>query len=159
MTPGNSAGSDADARALYARILDTWNKRDARNYALCFATDANLVGFDGSQIDGQQQIGAHVSEIFAHHQTGRYVSIVRETREIAPGVVLLRGVAGLVPADKEDINPELNAVQTLVGVRDGGELKGALFQNTPAKFDMRPELATKLTAELRAALKAEAKPV
>jgi uncharacterized protein (TIGR02246 family) len=144
---------DAATRELYAQLLEAWDKRNARNYALLFAGDATLIGFDGSQVNGQLDIGAHVSEVFTHHQTPKYVGIVREVRSIASDVSLLRANAGLIPPGKDDIDPALNAVQSLVSVRKSGAWKIALFQNTPAQLHMHPEQAKALTEELRARLR------
>ena len=154
MTSGQSIDAPAEAavRELYRQILETWNKRNARDYALLFASDGSLVGFDGSQVNGQLDIGAHLTEVFMHHQTPRYVSIVSEARMLGTDVALLRASAGLVPPDKDDIDPALNAIQSMVAVRRGGTWKIALFQNTPAAFHQRPELAKQLTEELRAKL-------
>jgi len=143
---------DSATRELYVHLLQTWDKRNARDYALLFASDATLIGFDGSQVNGQLEIGAHVSEVFTHHETPRYIGIVREVRSIGTDVSLLRANAGLVPPGKDDIDPALNAVQSLVAVRKGGAWKIALFQNTPAQFHMHPDQAKALTEELRAQL-------
>ncbi len=141
---------DRAARDLYAQLLEAWDKRNARNYALLFASDATLIGFDGSQVSDQLQIGAHVSEVFTHHQTPRYIGVVREVRSIAADVSLLRANAGLIPPGKDDIDPSLNAVQSLIAVKKGDTWKIALFQNTPAQFHMQPEQSKALTEELRA---------
>lgn len=155
MTADNTSSSDWDraTRELYARLLEAWDKRNARDFALLFASDGNLVGFDGSQVNGQLEVGAHLSEIFTHHQTPRYVSIVREVRLLATDATLLRANTGLVPPGKDDIDPALNAVQSVVAVQKGGAWKIVLFQNTPAVFHERPDLAKKLTEELRARLR------
>ena len=155
---GAGAENDWDraARELYAQLLEAWNKRNARNYALLFASEATLIGFDGSQVNGQLDIGAHVSEVFSHHQTPRYVALVRGVRSVAADVSLLRANAGLIPPGKDDIDPALNAVQSLVAVRKAGAWKIALFQNTPARFDMHPEQSKALTEELRARVRATA---
>jgi len=155
MSPSNAAGGDAESvtRDLYARLIGTWNRRNARDFALLFASDGSIVGFDGSQVNGQIEIGAHLSEIFSHHQTASYVTIVREVRPIASDVTLLRANAGMVPPGKDDINPEMNAVQSMVAAQKSGKWEIALFQNTPAAFHERPELAKKLTDELRAVLR------
>ena len=154
--PASQEEWDAAARELYTQLLQAWDKRNARNYALLFASDATLVGFDGSQVSGQLDIGAHVSQVFSHHQTPRYVGIVREVRLMAPDVTLLRANSGLIPPGKDDIDPTLNAVQSLVAVRKSGSWKIALFQNTPAQFHMHPEQVKALTDELRARLRADA---
>lgn len=151
MTSGASEAEwEAGTRELYAQLLQAWDKRNARNYALLFASDASLIGFDGSQVNGQLQIGAHVSEVFTHHQTPCYVGIVREVRQLSADTTVLRANAGLIPPGKDDIDPALNAVQSLVAVKKGGAWKIALFQNTPAQFHMHPEQSKALTEELRA---------
>jgi uncharacterized protein (TIGR02246 family) len=155
VTADNPSSSDWDraTRDLYAHLLEAWDKRNARDFALHFASEGNLVGFDGSQVNGQLEVGAHLSEIFTHHQTPRYVSIVREVRLLATDATLLRANTGLVPPGKDDIDPALNAVQSVVAVQKGGAWKIVLFQNTPAVFHERPDLAKKLTEELRAKLR------
>ena len=101
MTPSEPANTDADraTRELYERLIEAWNKRNARDYALLFASNGSIVGFDGSQVNGQLEIGAHVSEVFSHHQTASYVTIVREVRPIGGDVTILRANAGMVPTN------------------------------------------------------------
>ncbi|HEY8832844.1 MAG TPA: SgcJ/EcaC family oxidoreductase [Gemmatimonadaceae bacterium] len=146
-------GTDRGTRDLYRQLLDAWDKRNARDFALLFAPDGSIVGFDGTQVFGQAEIGAHLSQIVTHHQTARYVSIVREVRVLSEGVTILSAVAGMIPPDKDDINPEVNAVQTMVAVRTAAGWKVAHFQNTPAALHGRPDDVRKLSDELRAALK------
>ena len=155
MPPNDSTGADAlsATRDLYDRLIEAWNKRNARDYALLFASNGSIVGFDGSQVNGQTEIGGHVSEIFSHHQTASYVTIVRDVRTIASDVTLLRANVGMVPPGKDDINPEMNAVQSMVAARKGGKWEIALFQNTPAAYHERPDLSKKLTDELRVVLR------
>ncbi|HEV2718184.1 MAG TPA: SgcJ/EcaC family oxidoreductase [Terriglobales bacterium] len=155
---GGAATWDRETRDLYARLIEAWDKRNARDFALQFAADASLVGFDGSQVNGQLDIGAHLTEVFTHHQTPRYVAIVRDVRQIANDATLLRANTGLIPAGKNDIDPALNAVHSMVAVQKGGAWKIALFHNTPAKYDMRPELAKQLTEELRAKRREQPRP-
>ena len=148
-----SADAASATRELYERLIQAWNKRNARDYALAFASTGSIVGFDGSQVNGQMEIGAHVSEIFSHHQTAAYVTIVRDVQPITSDVTLLRSNVGMVPPGKDDINPELNAVQSMVAARKGDKWEVALFHNTPAAFHDRPELSKKLCEELRAVLR------
>jgi hypothetical protein len=77
---------------------------------------------------------------------------VRDVRELAQGAVLRRAVAGMILPGTTDVNPAVNAVQTLGGVHRADGWRVALFQSTPAAFHGRPEDVEKLTAELRAAL-------
>jgi uncharacterized protein (TIGR02246 family) len=155
VTASNPPGADNEQamRNLYESLIETWNKRNAREFALLFASNGSIVGFDGSQVNGQLEIGAHISEIFSHHQTSSYVTIVREVRPIASEVTLLRANAGMVPPGKDDIDPAMNAVQSMVAARRGGKWEIALFQNTPAALHGKPELTKQLTEELRAVLR------
>jgi uncharacterized protein (TIGR02246 family) len=149
---------EQQVRELYRRLIEAWDKRNARDYTLVFAEDATLVGYDGSEINGQATIGSHISAIFSHHQTAAYVTLVREVRSISNDVWLLRAEVGMIPPGKEELNPDRNAVQVMIAVRKGGEWRIALFQNTPAAWDGRKEDSEKLSAELREAIKSRMSP-
>ena len=144
-------------RALYQALLDGWNGRAARKIAALFAADGNLVGFDGSVVNGPEEIESHIGRIFSDHATPAYVAIVRDVRFLSPATALLRAVAGMVPPGQSDIHPPINAVQTLVAAKQAGRWRIALFQNTPAAFHGRPELSAQLTAELRRAFSEQSK--
>ncbi|MCC6456014.1 MAG: SgcJ/EcaC family oxidoreductase [Caldilineaceae bacterium] len=146
-TEGNAYPREVEA--IYRQLLESWNKRSGAGMAALFAEGGNVVGFDGSQMDGRTAIEAELSRIFADHETAAYVGKVREVRLIAPDVVLLRAVAGLVPPGKSEINPAANSVQTLVVTKQDGTWRIALFQNTPAQFHGRPELVEQMTEELQ----------
>jgi uncharacterized protein (TIGR02246 family) len=136
--------------SLYTRLLDGWNRRDAAAFAAQFATDGSTVGYDGSQMDGRDAIESELARIFAHHTPATYVAKVREVRTLGPGVMLLRAVVGMVPPGQSALDPERNAIQSLVAMLEGGESRIALFHNTPAQFHGRPQLTEQLTAELTA---------
>ena len=87
--------------------------------------------------------------IFAHHRTNSYVAKVREIHFLTTEVMLLRAAAGLHAPDNAAINPVTNAIQTMIAVKQKGSWRIALFQNTPAQFHGRPELAEALTKELQ----------
>jgi uncharacterized protein (TIGR02246 family) len=142
----------AQVLGLYRELLDAWNRQDAEKFADSFADDGNCVGFDGSQMNGRKEIAAELAGIFAHHQTASYVARVREIRLLDSGAALLRAVAGMVPPGQTDLNSAANAVQSLVAVFVAGAPRIALFHNTPAAFHGRPELAARLTEELKAAV-------
>jgi uncharacterized protein (TIGR02246 family) len=147
-----TTGKPEDAvRDLHEELLTAWNRQDARAYAALFTSDAAMVGFDGSQVAGSS-IEEHLASIFADHRTASYVRTVVDVRPLADEVVLLRAKVGMVPPGQSDVNPETNAVQSLVAVRDADAWRIALFQNTPAQYHGRPDLAEQHTAEMRRAL-------
>jgi uncharacterized protein (TIGR02246 family) len=104
-------------------------------------------------LNGRDEIEGALAQIFKDHPTPPYVTKVRELRFLSNDVALLRAVAGMTPPGKSDLDPALNAVQTMVASRQDGEWIVELFQNTPAAFHGRPEEAAKLTAELEMARK------
>lgn len=139
-------------RILYHQLLEFWNQRDAESMAGLMTDDANVVGFDGSQINGKHEIARVLRQIFIQHKTATYVSIVREIRILSDSVAILRSIAGMIPRGRTDINPEANGIQSLVAQKVDGEWRIAHFQNTPAAFHGRPELVDDMCDELRQAL-------
>jgi uncharacterized protein (TIGR02246 family) len=135
-------------RSLYRQLLESWNKRDANGYASLFADTAQVIGFDGSQMMGRAAIGEELGRIFADHVTATYVSIVRDVRFVTKDVAILRATVGMRPPGQAELNPNVNAIQTLTAVRRAGQWQIELFQNTPAQFHGRPDLAQQLTKEL-----------
>jgi uncharacterized protein (TIGR02246 family) len=140
-------------RALHRQLLERWNRRDAAGLAALFTDDGNLVGFDGSQVNGRTEIEAHLRPIFADHPTAAYVGIVRGVRQLGLEVAVLRAVVGMVPPGQTDLVPAVNAIQTLVAARRDGQWRVEVFQNTPVAFRGRPEASQALTEELRGALR------
>jgi len=133
----------------YQELLDCWNRRAADEFGVLFTEHGNVVGFDGSQVNGRGEIGTHLRQIFAHHHTPAYVGKVREIRMLTSDVAVLRAVAGMVPSGQADVNPALNSIQTLVMTRQEGDWRVELFQTTPAALHEQPELSESLTQELR----------
>lgn len=143
------SADEAEIRALYQQSLESWNKRDAEAMAAPFAEDGESIGFDGSVMTGRAEIAATLRQIFADHPTGAYVWKVRDVRPLAHEAAVLRAVVGMVPHGKSDINPALNAHQTVVAAKRDGRWRIVLLQNTPAQFHGRPELVESMTEELR----------
>jgi uncharacterized protein (TIGR02246 family) len=150
---GTASNEDQAIRSLYQQLLTAWNKRDATGYAALFTQEATVVGFDGSQMNGQADISATIRQIFLDHPTPPYYSKIRSVRFLSAEIALLQAVVGMVPAGQTKIAPTLNAIQSLVAVKS--EQHGAaswhitFLQNTPAQFHGRPELVEQLTLELQ----------
>ena len=133
---------------LYEQLLRAWNDQDADAFGAVFADDGSSVGFDGSTMNGRQEIVETIRAIFMNHRTATYVAKVREVRELVADVLLLRAVVGMTPPGGAELNPAVNAIQSVVMTRQGASLRVALLHNTPAAFHGRPELAEELTREL-----------
>ena len=144
-----STSTDASITTLYHELLDAWNRRDARGMAARFAPAGFMVGFDGSTMDGPDEMAQELGRIFGSHPTARFVAKVRSVRFLTPDVAVLRAVAGMVPPGGKDLNPAVNTLHTLVVAKADGGWRIEAFQNTPAQFHGRPELSEALTQELR----------
>ena len=144
-----SSVDEVAVRALYQQLLDGWNQRNADAFAMLFVEHGEVIGFDGSQMIGQGEIRATLQQIFANHMTASYVSKVRSVHLLNPEVAMLRAIVGMVPPGQSDLNPVVNAHQTLVAKKHNGIWRIELFQNTPAQFHGRPELVQHMTEELR----------
>ena len=71
-------------RLLYQTLLEAWNDKDAHKMAELFSENGNVIGFDGSQMDGRKQIESVLGQIFADHPTPVYVVVVRGVCFLAP---------------------------------------------------------------------------
>ena len=154
--PGLTISPDAPAQEaerpvheLYRRLLEAWNAQDATAFAAGFAGDGCCVGFDGSTMVGPSENESALGGVFSDHETADYVALVREVRLVEPDTALLRAEVGMVPPGETDLSPDRNAIQSVVAHREDDRWRIELFQNTPARFDGRPEVAEALTQELR----------
>lgn len=138
-----------EVQELYGKLIDAWNRRDARGMAELFGEGGVQIGFDGSIVIGQEEILSHLEPIFESHPTAPFVTKVKDVRFLGEDVAFLRAIAGMVPPGKSDIEPSVNTHQTLVAVRKGDGWSIELFQNTPAQFHLRPDLVEAFTEELR----------
>lgn len=138
-----------EVRDLYISLIAAWNRANAEAFATLFSNEGSLVGFDGSTMHGRSEIEHHLREIFDHHQTATYVSLVRSVRMLGEAHALLEAVAGMVPPGGSDIKPEVNVVQCLVATKTGDRWLIEHYQNTPAAFHGRPDAQRVLSEELR----------
>jgi uncharacterized protein (TIGR02246 family) len=66
------------------------------------APDGLVIGFDGSQMSGRDDVAAEISRIFADHETATYVTKVRSVQPLGADAGLLHAVAGMVPRKLRD---------------------------------------------------------
>jgi uncharacterized protein (TIGR02246 family) len=153
--PARAPAAEQATRELYDEVQRCWNDRNPESFARLFTRNGSMVGFDGSQVNGHEEIEAHLAEVFGSHATAAYIGKVREVRMLGQDVALLRAVAGMVPPGATDLKPEVNTIQTLVAANQGDRWRVELFQSTPAAFHGRPEAREQLTAELREVLEGQ----
>lgn len=140
---------NTEVQNLYNKLIDAWNRRDAQGMSDPFAENGVQIGFDGSKLIGKEEIFSHLLTIFENHTTAPFITKVREIRSLGTDAAILYAIAGMIPPGKSDIEPAVNAHQTLVVVKKDNGWQVELFQNTPAQFHGRPELVEEMTEELR----------
>jgi len=141
---------EAAIQDLLWRLIDGWNRGSGEAFAAPFAEDADFVGFDGTYFKGREEIISFHKFLFGRILVGtRLVGKVRGVRFLTPEVALLHAVGGTVMPGQSDLDPDRNSIQTLVAARRDGAWELAAFQNSRAQFLGRPELAERLTEELR----------
>lgn len=143
---------DDEIQSLYYKLIDMWNNRDAQGMADLFAEQGVQIGFDGSKVVGKSKIFSHVAPIFENHPTAPFITKVKSVRPLGTDAAILHAIAGMIPPGKTDIEPNVNAHQTLVAVKQDEGWQIELFQNTPAQFHGRTELVEQMTGELRQVL-------
>jgi uncharacterized protein (TIGR02246 family) len=136
-------------QSLYQRFLKSWNERNAQEMADHFTEDGEMIGYDGSQAIGRDEIYSHLHPIFENYPTPPYYGKVKSLSFLNDQAVILRAIAGMVPIGKTELVPEFNTHHTLVALKEGECWSIKLFQNTPAQFHGRPELVEQMTAELK----------
>jgi uncharacterized protein (TIGR02246 family) len=149
----SAIADEAEIRALYQQLMDGWNAASGYAFASQFEGNGDLVGFDGTHINGRYEIALFHQHLFDMFLKGsRLVGKVRSVRFVTSDVAVMLTVGGTVMAGQTDLDPERNSVQTLVAVKRNGKWSLAAFQNTRATYIGMPEESQKLTEELRALL-------
>lgn len=139
----------AKIQNLYDQFIKSWNEQNADGMAKDMSSDVHMFGYDGSEMHGPEDVRKTIGEIFKQYPTGIFVTITKDIKFLNDKTAVLRASAGIVPRGGDDINPNVNAHQTLVAVKENGQWKIALLQNTPAQFHMNPEKKDEMSAELR----------
>ncbi|WP_042221781.1 SgcJ/EcaC family oxidoreductase [Oceanobacillus manasiensis] len=142
-----------EIKSLYQKLIDTWNNRDAEGMAAQFAVQGVQIGFDGSKVIGREEILSHLEPIFENHPTAPFITKVKDIRALGSEAAILHAIAGMIPPGKTEIEPSVNAHQTLVAVKKNNAWQVELFQDTPAQFHGRPELVKQMTDELNQLIK------
>jgi uncharacterized protein (TIGR02246 family) len=135
---------------LYESLLRSWNERDANRFAALFMPDGICVGFDGTEYSSAEQIAAELAKIFRDHPVAAYVWKIRNVKEVDDRTIILHAVAGMLPPGSRTIKPDRNVIHVLVARQSDDRWLIASYQNTPARYDGRPEAVDALTAELQA---------
>ena len=140
----------AAVRDVYRQLMDAWNRGSGAEFAAVFTVDGHLVGFDGTHLEGRQEIASFQQELFDKWLQGsRLVGQVTDVRLLGPDTAVLHAVGGTVLRGKRAPAPERDSIMTLVVTRQAeGDWRLAAFQNTRLRImgaGARPFLLTTLS--------------
>jgi uncharacterized protein (TIGR02246 family) len=124
-----------EIKQLHSALLTGWNNQSAASMTSLFCEDGYAIGFDESQMNGRGKIQEKLEKIFKDHHTASYVWKIEDVKFLSSTIALLRAIVGMIPSGKSEVNPEKNAIQSVVASLENNSWKIALFQNTPARFD------------------------
>jgi uncharacterized protein (TIGR02246 family) len=118
------------AETVVKHLEDAWNAADGAAFAAPFADDADFVNVRGDLHSGREAIAAGHDRIFSTIYAGSTVRYsVSKARELDDGVILAH-VPALLKVPNGPLAGEINALISLVLVRDGDEHRIAAFHNT-----------------------------
>jgi uncharacterized protein (TIGR02246 family) len=143
-------------QTLYRELIRSWNRCDARGFAALFSESGRYVGADGNETSGRVAIEVELARTFERFPPRPCVGIVRSVRLLSDNVALVSAAAGMYPPGSYRVDPSVNTLQTLLSTREDGRWRAVLYQNTPAEFRGRPDLAQQLTVDLDRALERSA---
>jgi uncharacterized protein (TIGR02246 family) len=89
------SAEETAVRDLYQQFMDAWNRGSGADLAAVFTDDGGLVGFDGTHLQGRQEIGPFHQRLFDRWLKGsRLVGQVTDLRFLGPEVAVLHAVGG-----------------------------------------------------------------
>jgi uncharacterized protein (TIGR02246 family) len=144
-----SAIDSKEIQQLYQKKIEGWNVGDATKFAEPYLEDADFIGFDGTYLEGRQQIIKFHTILFDKFVKGtRLVGKVKHIRFPNPIVAIVVGISGTIERGHDTVNPERNSIHTIVAVKYDHGWKFTSFQNTRAQYIGNTEKTDKLTKEL-----------
>jgi uncharacterized protein (TIGR02246 family) len=128
---GRAATHEPAVRELYQRLMDGWNQGDGAAFAAVFTEDGDLVAFDGTHLEGREQIASVQQRLFDKYLKGtRLVGEVERVRFLDHDTAVMHAVGNTVMRGKSAPARQRASIQTLVAVRRDDGWRVAAFQNT-----------------------------
>ncbi len=101
-----AAADDADVESLAkaaARFVTAFNAKDAAAIAALFLPSGEIIGRDGDEIRGREEIEAHYKEIFAGDAVPQVALEASSVHLIAAGVAVEHGVIHFTTSESEPV--------------------------------------------------------
>ena len=110
-------------RALFARLVESWDRGDGAAYAACFTQDSEYVAFDGTRLVGREANARHHQQLFDGFLKGSRLvgQTVLGLRFLTPEVALVHASGTVQLCWQPRPLEARKSIQTLVALRQAGE--------------------------------------
>ena len=123
--------NDEAVRRLYDHMIEGWNTGSGAAFAMAFAEDGDLIGFDGSHFKGREQIASFHQRLLDTRLKGsRLVGRVMSLRFISTDVAVVHAIGSTIMRGERHPSPSRDSIQTMVAVKRGAAWRLAAFHNT-----------------------------
>ena len=124
---------EADVRAVGQRAIDTWNAHDMKAFAALYTRDAEFVNVYGMWWTGRERIEAeHAATHATVFRQSQLSAADMRAKFLRPDVASLHmrwNLTGLALPNGQKL-PDRRGVLVYIVVKDGGEWRIAVGQNT-----------------------------
>jgi uncharacterized protein (TIGR02246 family) len=162
-TPQTAAEEDA-IRAIHHRMIDAWNEGDGAGFAAPFTDDADFVAFEGTHLQGRQEIALFHQRIFDTVVKGsRLEGEVKFVRLLSSVLGLMHSVVRVTLRGQTKASPSRDSMQLTVVTKRDREWRGQALMNARKltmerqlfldDIDSLPPEAQRQVSELVASLK------
>ena len=129
---------EAAIHALLQQVSDGWKRGDGVSFAAPFADDAEYITITGDRFHGRSAIADLHQRLFDGIFKGSRLGGTFQTlKVIAPDVVLVQSLGGILFAGEADPALEPTGIATNVLAKQKGAWRIISFQNTPTRRHRR----------------------
>jgi uncharacterized protein (TIGR02246 family) len=120
-TPTQTATDEDAIRAIHQRMIDAWNAGDGAAFAAPFTDDADFIAWEGTHLQGRQEIAAFTQRVFDTVVTGsRLEGEVQFVRLLSPVCAVMHSVVRMAFRGQTATSLSRDSMElTVVTKRDG----------------------------------------
>lgn len=117
-TLDRTSTDDAQLRAVFQQVMQTWTDNDAAAFGALFTDDSDYVSYDGTRAVGRTEHQANHDKLFRGVLAGSaLVGALESIRYVTPDVAILHGTASVLLPWRSRLPKRRLSRQTVVLVR------------------------------------------
>lgn len=122
---------ETSIREMHARMIEGWNRGSGAGFAAPFASDADFIAFEGSQLKGRSQIAQFHQMLFDTSLKGtRLEGGVHFLRLLRSDLAVLHAWATTTLQGQTNASPSRDSMQLFVCTKHGGYWQFDAMQNS-----------------------------